>query len=446
MSGKRKTVAAITLGCKVNAYDTESMLELFRAAGYAVLDISADSDINNNFDEADVYIINTCSVTAVADKKSRQAARRIAERHPKAIIAVAGCYAQNKTEEALSLPGVHIVAGAKNRALIVDLVENYNRNGGIINGVTGYNKSNGFENLPVSGLEGRTRAFVKIQDGCENFCSYCIIPYVRGPVRSRRIEDIKSEARSVAEAGVKEIVVSGISVASYGVDLDGRLSLADALYAIASAPGAGRIRLSSVGPSAIDEAFLRAYAELPICPHVHLSLQSGCGRTLKRMNRRYTPEDYRRAIYKLRDVKPDTAITTDIITGFPGETEEDFEESMAFVTEQRLAALHVFPYSRRDGTAAAAMDNQVPKAEREGRARRFIRLGEELRRDYKSAFIGSVQDVLFERETDSGVFRGFTPNYIEVTSKFLGNSQSIINNILPVVLAEDYSEIVIRPT
>jgi len=421
-----KTVAATTLGCKVNAYDTESILTMFREAGYDVCDFSGD---------ADVYIINTCTVTATSDKKSRQMIRRAAGRG--GIVVVAGCFAQNKPDEAVSIEGVNIVAGVKERGEIVDLVEKYVSENGIIRRVTGYNREQGqliFDNKPVKGLTGRTRCFVKIQDGCENFCSYCIIPKIRGPVRSRLLGDIEAEIRDAAALGVKEIVLTGISVASYGSggnDLNG-VTLADALYAAANIKGIERVRLSSVGPSAINDGFVKVFEKLPkLCGHIHLSLQAGCDKTLLNMNRKYTTGEYNRAVEAIRAVRPDAAVTTDVIVGFPGETDCDFEQSLDFVGRMGFADLHVFPFSKREGTAAAGFPHQIPKDVKKARAAGMIELGKNIRRRFLEKNLGKIVPVLFESKNKSGEYCGFSPNYIEV---FKQSEEDIRGKIIPVEL------------
>ena len=415
-----KTVAAITLGCKVNAYDTESVLERFRAAGYMVVDFS---------EEADVYLVNTCTVTAAADRKSRQKLRQAAARG--GLVVVTGCYAQNNPEEAMEIPGVHIVAGIKERPEIVGFVENYFQNGGITSRVTGYNKDRiTFDNMPAKGLEGRTRAFVKIQEGCENFCSYCVIPMVRGPVRSRRLGDILREIKDVAGLGGREIVLTGISVASYGLDLEGE-KLADVLRA-ANVPGIERVRLSSIGPAAITPEFIEVFRENKvICSHIHLSLQSGCDRTLEAMNRKYTCAQYAAAVQAIRLARPCTAVTTDIIAGFPGETEADFEESLEFVRSIAFADLHVFPFSPRKGTSAASMPGQIPKKVKEERVRRMMDLGKKLKSGFIGENLGKTAPVLFEKDDGPGQYAGFTPNYIEVIAE---SSEDIRGKVLEVRL------------
>lgn len=434
-----KTVAAATLGCKVNMYDTESILVRFREAGYAVRDFN---------DAADVYIVNTCTVTAVSDKKSRQMVRRSAGRG--GVVVVTGCFAQSKADEALAIPGVSIVAGIKERGRIVELVETFLREGGIRCEVTGYNRDNKFDNMPVSGLiigaGGRTRPVVKIQDGCDNFCSYCVIPMARGAARSRRIEDIADEVRGLAAAGAREVVLSGISAAAYGVDTGQKLT--DVLYAVAGVAdiaGISRIRLSSIGPAAVTPDFIKALEQIPaICDHVHLSLQSGCDTTLRRMNRKYTCAEYAAAAAAIRAARPGVAITTDIIAGFPGESDADFVESLNFAAEMGFADMHVFPFSRREGTEAATMPDQIPTKIRKERARRMIALGDELRRRFVRGNLGRVVPVLFESVVN-GAYAGLTPNYIEVLVESAEDLRGRIFDVLLSELRNDHVTGILRP-
>ena len=361
MSGKK--IAFTTLGCKVNMYDTEAMAELFQKKGYEVTD----------FDKfADIYIINTCTVTNLGDKKSRQTIRRAKKMNPNSIVAATGCYAQVSPDEVAKIDGINIVLGTKNRNSIVDIIENYSDKTKVLNAVSDIMKEKTFENLSIDNLKNHTRAYIKIQEGCNRFCSYCIIPYARGPVRSRKPENVLSEVEKLAKNGFKEIVLSGIHVASYGVDLK-NTNLTDILKQVHSINGIERIRFSSIEPVVITDDFITALKELPkICDHFHLSLQSGCDRTLKRMNRRYTSEEYKSAVKKLRNCYPNVAITTDIIVGFPDETEYDFEECMNFVKEVEFAKIHVFPYSPKTGTKAAEYPNQISSEVKSIRSKQMI--------------------------------------------------------------------------
>ena len=327
-----KKIAFITLGCKVNLYDTEAMAELFTEKGYEVVD----------FEEyADVYLINTCTVTNLGDKKSRQMIRRAKRINPNSVVVATGCYAQVASEEVAKIEGINIVIGTKNRSEIVETVENYVAENGVVNNVSDIMGEKEFEPLQISRLTNRTRAYIKIQEGCNRYCTYCIIPYARGPIRSRKPEEVVEEVKKLAENGFKEVVLTGIHVASYGLDL-GNITLADIIEKVHSVDGIERIRFSSMEPLAIDNEFVARMSKLPkVCDHYHLSLQSGCNRTLKRMNRKYNAEQYAEACERLRNAFPNVAITTDIIVGFPDETEEDFKESLAFAERMKLDKIHV---------------------------------------------------------------------------------------------------------
>ena len=330
--------AFCTLGCKVNQYDTEAMRELFEKAGYETVDFS---------EPADVYLINTCTVTQTGDKKSRQMISRAHALSPNAKIVVAGCYAQRAPEEVLALPGVNLVIGTKERARVVELVEKLAQDKQ--DAVSDLRTERTFEPLTAS-HEGRTRAQLKIQEGCDRFCTYCIIPYARGPIRSRPLQDVRCELEKLAAAGYHEVVLTGIHLMSYGRDLGDGVTLIDAIAQAEGLSQIRRIRLGSLEPQLLSETFVRALAENPrVCHQFHLSLQSGSAGVLKRMNRRYTPEEYAECVHRLRSAMPGCAITTDIIVGFPGETEEEFEETLAFARQVSLARIHVFPYSRRAG-------------------------------------------------------------------------------------------------
>lgn len=396
------SVAFHTLGCKVNQYDTEAMLEAFQRAGYAVRDFD---------DVADVYVVNTCTVTGTGDKKSMNAVRRAKRLNPAAEIVIAGCLAQ-RDGEALLDTGARLVVGTARRGEVVELLEraiSENRQVCAVGDVT----RAPFERLAISADEGHTRAVMKIQEGCDRFCTYCIIPYVRGGIRSRAPEDIRAEALRLAAAGYQEIVLTGIHLTSYGRDLDG-LTLLDAIKA-ADVTGVERIRLGSLEPVIADEAFVSEIAKIkPLCPQFHLALQSGSDGVLGRMRRRYTTEEFLQAAARLRAYFPGCALTTDVIAGFPGETEDEFKQTLDFLQRVGFARLHVFPYSARKGTKAADMPNQVPKAVREARAREMIALGRRTARTYCESLLQTVQPVLFET-AEEGVSRGYTPQYMEVT-------------------------------
>lgn len=398
-----KTIASYTLGCKVNQYDTEAMLEAFERAGYAVVPFPG---------EADVVLINTCTVTGTGDQKSMKAIRRAAREHPDCAIVVCGCLAQREAERLSRMDNVRLVLGVQRRAEVVELLEQALDAGTTINAVSPL-KDAGFENLFVSRHEGKTRAAMKIQEGCDRYCSYCIIPSVRGPVRSMPLSEVAQEAARLGAAGYREIVVTGIHLASYGRGTDE--TLMDAVRAVHGAPGVRRVRLGSLEPVTVTEDFARACADLPgLMRQFHLSLQSGSAAVLKRMRRRYTPGEYLSAAELLRAHMPDCAVTTDIIVGFPGETDAEFDETMAFAEEARLARIHVFPYSRRSGTLADGMEGQVDEAVKKERARRLIELGNRLERRFVSSLMGTVQEVLFETPVGAGLAEGYTGQYVRV--------------------------------
>ena len=404
-----KTIATYTLGCKVNQYDTEAMLEAFERAGYAAVPFS---------EEADVYLINTCTVTGTGDQKSLKTIRRAAREHPDCAIVVCGCLAQREAEMLQRMDNVRLVVGVQRRGEVVALLEQALAEGGSINAVAPL-KGAGFESLFVSRHEGKTRATMKIQEGCDRWCTYCIIPSVRGPVRSMPLGAVVAEAARLAEAGYREIVLTGIHLASYGRDTGD--ALIDAIRAVHDVDGVQRVRLGSLEPVAADDAFAKALSELPgVMRQFHLSLQSGSAGVLKRMHRRYTPEEYRSSVEALRRYMPDCAVTTDVIAGFPGETEAEFQETMDFIRDVKLSRIHVFPYSRRTGTLADRMPDQVPEEVKHARAKKLIELGNQLERDFVSSMIGSVQSVLFERSVggaDSGLSEGYTGQYIRVRAR-----------------------------
>ncbi len=398
-----RTIATCTLGCKVNQYDTEAMLELFEGAGYAPVPFQQ---------AADVYLVNTCTVTGTGDQKSMKTIRRVAREHPGCAIVVCGCLAQREAEKLAAMDNVRLVLGVQRRAEVVALLEQALETGGTINAVTPL-KDIPFERLAVTRHEGKTRATMKIQEGCDRYCSYCIIPSVRGPVRSMPLGEVAEEAARLGNAGYREIVVTGIHLASYGRGTEH--DLLDAVRAVHGAPGVKRVRLGSLEPLIVTEDFARALSELPgLMRQFHLSLQSGSEAVLKRMHRRYTPGKYLRAVETLRRHMPDCAVTTDIIVGFPGETEQEFSETLAFAEQAKLARIHVFPYSRRSGTVADKLPGQVDEAVKKERARRLIELGSRLERRFVSSLLGTVQPVLFEEEGEDGACEGYTGQYVRV--------------------------------
>ncbi|MDO4355629.1 MAG: tRNA (N(6)-L-threonylcarbamoyladenosine(37)-C(2))-methylthiotransferase MtaB [Clostridia bacterium] len=397
-----RTIAVHTLGCKVNQYDSEAMLECFERAGYAAVEFSG---------AADVYLINTCTVTGTGDSKSMKLIRRVHRERPESDIIVAGCLAQRDAEKVL-LEGVRLVIGVQKRQQVVQLYEQAVAEGQSINAVEAL-KNIPFEQLFVSRHEGRTRATMKIQEGCDRYCAYCIIPSVRGPVRSMPVCEVRREAERLAEAGYRELVVTGIHLGSYGRGTEE--TLIDAIRAVHDAPGVRRVRIGSIEPVTVTEEFAREIANMPgVCRQFHLSMQSGSAGVLKRMRRRYAPEEYMAAVERIRAVMPDAAITTDVIAGFPGETRAEHEETLAFVERVGFARIHVFPYSRRSGTIADQMPDQVPEAEKHRRAQEIIELGNRLEENYVQSMEGSVREVLFEREGPNGLCEGYTGEYVRV--------------------------------
>lgn len=394
-----RSVAFHTLGCKVNQYDSQAMLELFEEAGYEIRDFSAS---------ADVYVINTCTVTGTGDKKSLQAVRRAIRQNPQAQVVIAGCLAQRDGEKLLETTAARLVIGNARRMDVVELLEEAVAKEQRMAAIEDVLRI-AYEPLSISAHEGHTRAVLKIQEGCDRYCTYCIIPYVRGGIRSRQPEDIAQEARRLARAGFSELVLTGIHLTSYGRDL-GNCTLMDGIRACMQ-PGIERIRLGSLEPVIVTEEFVEQLKETPVCPQFHLALQSGCDAVLQRMRRRYTTDQFRTACALLRKAFPGCAITTDVICGFPQETEAEFEETCAFCREIGFARMHVFPYSARTGTKAAQMSGQVLKKVREERARHLIDIGNELNRDYREKLVGQVVQVLCEEIID-GLATGYTDTYI----------------------------------
>ena len=397
-----KTVAFHTLGCKVNQYDSQAMLELFEQAGYQPGD----------FDQpCDVYVINTCTVTGTGDKKSMQAVRRARRLNPAADIIVCGCMAQRDGEKLLADTDARLILGTARRAEIVTLLEQAQREHIRLCAVTDVRRA-AFEPLLITHQEGRTRATLKIQEGCDRFCTYCIIPYVRGGIRSRSVQDVRDEAARLAQAGYREIVLTGIHLTSYGRDLKNDDTLLSVIRAVHDIAGVERIRLGSLEPVIATADFARALGEMPkLCPQFHLALQSGCDSVLRRMRRRYDTAAFRESAQALRAVFPDCALTTDVMSGFPGETDAEHRQSLDFCREMRFARMHVFPYSEREGTVAATMPDPVPRHIREERARELIALGAGMAEDYRRAQLGTVRRVLFEQCAE-GVSVGYTPEYM----------------------------------
>ena len=409
-------IAFYTLGCKANQFETQALERLFAERGHEIVPFDGF---------ADVYVVNTCTVTALSDKKSRNAARRCKKHNPAARLVLCGCYAQVKPQEARALCGADAVIGTPDKSRVVSIVEELAPDG--VRDLW-HEAPPLFDVLPAGGLSGRTRALLKVQDGCRNFCTYCLIPFARGPERSMPFDTAVSEARRLAEEGYREIVLTGIEISAYGRDLPGRPGLISLIEALCQAAPGCRIRLGSLEPRTVTEDFARRCALLPnLCPHFHLSLQSGCDRTLRAMNRHYTAGEYKAACGLLRQYLPGCGLTTDLIVGFPGETREDFEESLRFVTECGLGKVHVFPYSRRQGTRAASMPGQLSQAEKAARSQQAIRVCRALEQKDLEARVGQTYDVLFEQQED-GWFTGHIPEYCLVKAR----GEDLHNRVLPV--------------
>jgi len=421
-------VAFFTLGCKVNQYESAAMAELFLKRGYEIVDFQSG--------KADIYIINTCDVTNESARKSRQTIRRATRNNPKSRVAVVGCYAQMESEEVSSLPGVTLVVGTKDRHRIVDLLEEAIREDEQVIAVGDIMKERAFEEIAFKGHRQKTRAFLKVQEGCNMFCSYCIIPYARGPVRSRSLDSILDETRKLAKDGFKEIVLTGIHLGLYGCDLnrDG-IPLLEVISEIAKIDGICRIRLSSIEALELTDKFIDGvYSIKKFCHHFHVPLQSGSDTILKRMNRRYSTADFKERIHYIRQIMPDASITTDVIVGFPGETDDEFLETVDFIREIRFSKLHVFPFSPRRKTPAASMPNPIEKSIKQERGHKLIELSSELEKEFRSQFIGEEREVLFEEEKNDNIYEGLTDNYMKVLAL---SHFDLHNQIIEVPLTEN---------
>ena len=400
-------IAFYTLGCKVNQYETQALEQEFVRRGHVLTDFDGP---------ADVYIINTCSVTAVSDKKSRQVIRRARKENPGAVVAVCGCYPQTHPDDMAGL-GIDLVGGTGDRMAFVELTERAAAEKKQITALDDAFARTEFEVLPAGGLEGRTRAMLKVEDGCVNFCSYCIIPYARGRIRSLPPETARQQAKSLREQGYREIVVTGIEISSWGRDLKTGEELTDLVEALCAAVPDCRIRLGSLEPRTVTEDFCARLSKLPnLCPHFHLSMQSGCDSVLARMNRKYDTARYLQSVELLRRYFADPAVTTDLIVGFPGETEEEFAQTLDFIRTCAFSAMHVFPYSKRPGTPAAKMPGQIPNAVKAERAHAAAEIADRMEAEYLSRFVGRTVPVLFEEERE-GLWWGHTPNYIPVAAE-----------------------------
>lgn len=407
-----KKAALHNLGCKVNAYETEAMQHLLEEAGYEIVPFTQ---------KADVYVINTCSVTNMADRKSRQMLHKAKKNNPDSIVVATGCYVQTSEKEVLNDLSVDIVIGNDRKHDLVRLLEEYSLDS-VNDTVDDINDGkHDFEELFIDQTKEHTRAFIKVQDGCNQFCSYCIIPYARGLVRSRRFENVIAEVERLAANGFKEVVLTGIHLSSYGVDFEEATGLLELIQAVNAVKGIERIRLGSLEPKIVTEHFASELSKLDkICPHFHLSLQSGCDATLKRMNRKYTTEEYERGCELLRKYFVHPAITTDVIVGFPGETEEEFEQTKAYLEHIHFYEMHIFKYSKRKGTRAAVMPDQIDEQIKAARSEKLIALGHDMSKEFRKFYIGKNEEVLFEEKAvigDKEYFVGYTKEYVKVAKK-----------------------------
>ncbi len=420
--------AFYTLGCKVNQYETQIMIQQFSAYGY---------DIVDSTDAADVYVINSCTVTASGDKKTRQIIHRMKRNNPGAVVALTGCFPQAFPEEAQKMEDVDILVGAGEKKKVLEYVNQYLKDRKRIIHITPHTKEERFEEMRADQFLERTRAFVKIQDGCEHYCSYCIIPYARGFNRSKPLEDLKTELYDLSAKGYKEVVLVGIDLSSYGKDIG--CHLVDAVTLACTTEGIERVRLGSLEPLMLTDKNLEILAGLPgFCPQFHLSLQSGCDATLKRMNRHYNTAFYRELVARIRAKFDNPTITTDLMVGFPGETEEEFEQSLAFVKEIGFAKVHVFAYSVRPGTRAAKMPDQLTNRQKEERSHRMAAVTEQSRKEFLRSQVGMTESVLFETERIDGMQHGYTPNYTPVCVRSQRELCGEIHRVKIIEAADDY--------
>lgn len=416
-----KKAALHNLGCKVNAYETEAMQHLLEEAGYEIVPFTQ---------KADVYVINTCSVTNMADRKSRQMLHKAKKNNPDSIVVAAGCYVQTSEKEVLNDLSVDIVIGNDRKHDLVRLLEEYSldRVNDTVDDIN--DGKHDFEELFIDQTKEHTRAFIKVQDGCNQFCSYCIIPYARGRVRSRRFENVIAEVERLAANGFKEVVLTGIHLSSYGVDFEEATGLLELIQAVNAVKGIERIRLGSLEPKIVTEHFASELSKLDkICPHFHLSLQSGCDATLKRMNRKYTTKEYERGCELLRKYFVHPAITTDVIVGFPGETEEEFEQTKAYLEHIHFYEMHIFKYSKRKGTRAAVMPDQIDEQIKAARSEKLIALGHDMSKEFRKFYIGKNEEVLFEEKAvigDKEYFVGYTKEYVKVAKETAENLENQI--------------------
>ncbi|HWO97962.1 MAG TPA: tRNA (N(6)-L-threonylcarbamoyladenosine(37)-C(2))-methylthiotransferase MtaB [Bacillus sp. (in: firmicutes)] len=423
------SVAFHTLGCKVNHYETEAIWQLFKENGYERVDFEKS---------ADVYVINTCTVTNTGDKKSRQVIRRAVRKNPDAVICVTGCYAQTSPAEIMAIPGVDIVVGTQDRVKMLEYIEQYKQERQPINAVGNIMKTRVYEELDVPAFTDRTRASLKIQEGCNNFCTFCIIPWARGLMRSRDPKEVIRQAQQLVDAGYKEIVLTGIHTGGYGEDMKD-YNLAQLLRDLEEqVVGLKRLRISSIEASQITDEIIEVLDQSQVVVrHLHIPLQSGSNTVLKRMRRKYTMEFFADRLNRLKEALPGLAITSDVIVGFPGETEEEFMETYNFIKEHRFSELHVFPYSKRTGTPAARMDDQIGEEVKNERVHRLIELSNQLAKEYASQFEGEVLEVipeeLYKEEPDSGLYVGYTDNYLKVKFKA---SEDMVGKLVKVKITK----------
>jgi threonylcarbamoyladenosine tRNA methylthiotransferase MtaB len=420
-------VKFVTLGCKVNQYESEVMLETLLQNGFT----QGEENL-----PADVVVVNSCTVTATSDQKARQTLRRVKKENPDAVTVLTGCWPQAFPQEAATFQEADVVLGTTNRSALLPRILEYLSSKQRIVDIPPHKKGETFEKMQVSAFHQRTRAFVKIEDGCDRFCSYCIIPYARGRVRSKPVEEIRQEVAQLGEKGFREVVLTGINLPCYGQDLG--VTLCDAVEAACQAPQIARVRLGSLEPEQLTPAVIaRLKAQEKLCPQFHLSLQSGCAATLKRMNRHYTPEEYAQIVHNLREAFPGCAITTDIMVGFAGETPEEFQESLAFAEAISFAKVHVFAYSRRPGTRAYNAPDQCTRKVKEARSKEMISLTRRTQQAFYESQIGNVEEVLFEQEKDKNVYEGYTRNYTPV---LVASAQPLQGKLLSVRLTQVQGE------
>ena len=425
---KNMKVAFTTLGCKVNQYDTQALTELFAANGF---------DVVKSDEFADIYIINSCTVTGTGDKKTRQALHKAKKQNPSSIVALTGCFPQAFPEKAVEVLEADVITGTKNRASLLPMIMHAISTGQRIINISVNNNNDPFEAMQTHQFLGHTRAFVKIEDGCNRFCSYCIIPYARGNIRSKALSDIKKELETLAEKGYKEIVFVGINLMAYGTD--NNTSLSDAIEIANGVDGIERIRLGSIEPDLVTQEFLNTIKSIEkFCPHFHLSLQSGSDLTLKRMNRRYTSEEYANTISIIRNIFPECAVTSDVLVGFSGETDEEFKSSFEFIKRINFSQIHIFPYSRREGTAAYEFPNQISKSIKDKRCKELNELAKQSQLAFNKSFVGKTMSVLFEKSNIPDYAVGSAKNNLNVRVRIQNNLQGLVENVIIKGYFDDY--------